>query len=86
MNDAASRALQPDNDRVVSRCWQEWEISGRERRVVLCVETALEMRAGFAGFDPAKLDLLVRRSNGTHARQREPDRLDPHHSSALGHE
>ena len=60
MNDPASRALQPDNDRLVSRCWQEWEISGRERRVVLCVETALEMRAGFAGFDPVKLDLLVR--------------------------
>lgn len=59
MNGPASRALHSDNDRQVSRCWQEWEISGRERRVVLCVETALEMRPGFAGFDPTKLETLV---------------------------
>jgi hypothetical protein len=59
MNSAISRALHPDNDRQVSRCWQEWEISGRERRVVLCVETAMEMRPGYPGFDPAKLEGLV---------------------------
>jgi len=59
MNGPANRALHPDENRLVSRCWQEWEISGRERRVFLCVETALEMRPGFAGFDPAKLDTLV---------------------------
>jgi hypothetical protein len=59
MTGHASPALNPDNDRQVSRCWQEWDISGQERRVVLCVETALEMRPGFAGFDPAKLDMLV---------------------------
>jgi hypothetical protein len=63
MNDSASRALQPDNDRLVSRCWQEWEISGQERRIVLCVETALEMRPGEPGFDPLALEALVLQAN-----------------------
>lgn len=59
MNGPAGRGRPSYNNRQVSRCWQEWEILRRERCVVLCVETALEMRPGFPGFDPAKLDALV---------------------------
>lgn len=59
MNRAISRAGHPDNDCQISRCWQEWEISGRERRVILCIETVMELRPGYPGFDPARLELLV---------------------------
>ena len=41
------------------RSWHEWEVDGRERRVVLVVETGLEMRPGRDGFDAAALDKLI---------------------------
>lgn len=47
------------NDRHVSRCWHEWEFDGAERRIILCVETALELRPGSEGFDSALLDELI---------------------------
>lgn len=49
----------PDNDRHVLRCWHEWEFDGRDRRITLCVETALELRPGCEGFDPKELDELI---------------------------
>jgi hypothetical protein len=49
----------PNNDRGVLRCWQEWQIEGRHRRIVLCVETALELRPGHAGFNREHLDDLI---------------------------
>jgi hypothetical protein len=52
-------ADRPDNDRHVLRCWHEWEFDGRERRIILCVETALELRPGREGFDARQLDQLV---------------------------
>ncbi len=48
-----------DNDRGILRCWQEWEIEGRNRRIILCLETNLELRPGHAGFDRAQLDELI---------------------------
>ena len=48
-----------DEDRGVLRCWHEWEIDGRDRRIVLCVETALELRPGYAGFNREQLDELI---------------------------
>ena len=48
-----------DNDRGVIRCWHEWEIDGRKRRVILCVETALEIRPGHPGFDREQLEDLI---------------------------
>ena len=48
-----------DNDRRSLESWHEWEISGRERRIILCVGTNLEMRAGYPGYDSRKLDALV---------------------------
>ena len=48
-----------DNDRRDLRSWQEWEITGNERRIVLCVATNLEMRPGYSGFDPDKLSALI---------------------------
>ena len=48
-------------DRGVVRCWHEWEIEGRSRRVILCVETDLELRPDHAGFDGMKLDQLINR-------------------------
>ena len=48
-----------DNDRGIIRCWHEWEIDGRQRRVILCVETALEIRPGHPGFDREQLEDLI---------------------------
>jgi hypothetical protein len=59
MNSAMSRASHLRNHGETFRSWQEWEIAGRERRIVLCVETALEMRPGMPGFDATQLDALV---------------------------
>lgn len=49
------------NDETVQlrRSWHEWEVDGRERRVVLVVETGLEMRPGHDGFDADALDKLI---------------------------
>ena len=44
----------------ITRCWHEWEIDGSERRITLCVETALELRPGSEGFNAGLLDELVR--------------------------
>jgi hypothetical protein len=59
MNQDRKRAERPDNDRHVLRSWNEWEFDGRDRRIILCVETVLELRPGYEGFDPAQLDDLV---------------------------
>ena len=48
-----------DNDRRALRSWHEWEFKDGERRTVLCIETALEMRSGEPGFDAEQLSLLV---------------------------
>ena len=48
-----------DNDRRTLRSWHEWEFKDGERRTVLCVETALEMRSGEPGFDADQLSILI---------------------------
>jgi hypothetical protein len=48
-----------DNDRTKLRSWHEWEIKDGERRIVLCVETGLELRPGFPGFDRVQLEALI---------------------------
>ncbi len=49
-----------DDDGIqLRRSWHEWEVDGRERRVILVVETSLEMRPGHDGFDGAALDKLI---------------------------
>lgn len=48
-----------DNDSRCLRYWQEWEVSGREMRSVLCVATALELRPGMPGFDEGELHKLI---------------------------
>ena len=48
-----------DGDGQLRRTWHEWEVDGRERKVILVVETALEMRPGHEGFDAAALDKLI---------------------------
>lgn len=45
--------------RIVLNSWHEWQIEEGRRRIVLCVETALELRPGFEGFDPARLETLI---------------------------
>jgi hypothetical protein len=40
----------------ILRSWHEWELSGRDRRLVLVVETDLEMRPEADDFDPALMD------------------------------
>ncbi len=59
MNRDRNLAERPDNDRHVLRCWHEWEFDGRERRIILCVETDLELQPGCEGFDSRPLDELI---------------------------
>jgi hypothetical protein len=45
------------NDRThILRSWHEWELGGRERRIVLVVETDLEMRPEGDNFDADLMD------------------------------
>ena len=53
------RPAHADNDRRALRSWHEWEFKDGERRTVLCVETALELRSGHPGFDSQQLSLLI---------------------------
>lgn len=55
--------ISADNDRRQLHSWHEWQIEGHQKRIVLCVETALEMRPGEPGFDPQALDALVFQAN-----------------------
>lgn len=48
----------PDEDDLILRTWLEWEIEGRTRRVILVVETAVEMSPEDPLFDSAMLDRL----------------------------
>ena len=43
----------------IVRCWHEWEFDGSDRRIILCLETVLELRPGAEGFDPFLLDELM---------------------------
>jgi len=43
----------------IVRCWHEWEFDGSYRRVILCLETTLELRPGAEGFGPLLLDGLI---------------------------
>jgi hypothetical protein len=59
VNETAERQTSADNDRCVLQSWHEWEIDEGERRIILCVETGLELRPGYPGFDPAQLETLI---------------------------
>jgi hypothetical protein len=59
MRENSEPATSPDNDGSLLRSWHEWEIADGERRIILCVETALELRPGYPGFDPALLEALI---------------------------
>ena len=59
MSDNRERATSADNDRCVLQSWHEWELDGGERRIILCIETALELRPGYPGFDAVKLEGLI---------------------------
>ena len=48
----------------ILRCWHEWELDGSERHIVLCMETALELRPGADGFDARLLDELMSEATG----------------------
>jgi hypothetical protein len=52
------------DDHCVLQSWHEWQIDGDRRRITLCLETALEMRPGHPGFEPAKLDALMQDAIG----------------------
>jgi hypothetical protein len=49
----------PNFDGHVLRCWHEWQFDGSQRRIILCVETDLELQPGCEGFDARRLDELV---------------------------
>jgi hypothetical protein len=52
-------AERQESDSRLLRWWHEWEFDGDERRIILCVETALELRPGCKGFDSSQLDELI---------------------------
>ena len=60
MNESAELKTSADNDRSVLQSWHEWEVDSGERRIILCVETALELRPGYPGFEPMLLETLMR--------------------------
>lgn len=43
----------------IVRTWHEWLIDGRDRHVVLVVETTLELQPGETGFDPLAIEALI---------------------------
>jgi hypothetical protein len=59
MRQSVSRASSADNDRSTLRTWHEWEIDEGKRRIILCIETGLELRPGFPGFDSTELEALI---------------------------
>ena len=46
----------PLSNRNISRSWHEWEIDGRERRLILVIETDVEMRPEASGYDAALME------------------------------
>jgi hypothetical protein len=53
-------ALDGDDEGMeLRRSWLEWEVDGRDRRVILVVETGLEMRPGHDGFAAEALDKVI---------------------------
>lgn len=60
MHQSVYQESSADNDRTKLSSWHEWEITDGERRIILCVQTELELRPGFAGFDPMQLEALIR--------------------------
>ena len=60
MNETAEIETSADNDRSVLQSWHEWEVIDGERRIILCVETALELRPGHPGFDSSLLEALMK--------------------------
>ena len=44
---------------LINTTWHEWEMHGRDRHIVLCVETGIELRPGRDGFDARAVDSLV---------------------------
>jgi hypothetical protein len=59
MTETAELETSADNDRCVLQSWHEWEVENGERRIILCVETALELRPGYPGFDSNLLESLM---------------------------
>lgn len=59
LNQSAQRETSADNDRCVLQSWHEWEVVQGERRIILYVETGLELRPGYPGFDLAQLEALI---------------------------
>ena len=59
MRESVNRESSADNDRSMLRSWHEWEVKDGERQIILCVETGLELRPGFPGFDPMELEALI---------------------------
>ena len=43
----------------IVRTWHEWLIDGRDRQVVLVVETNLQLQPGEAGFDAFAIESLI---------------------------
>jgi hypothetical protein len=54
-----SGAASADNDGPMLSSWHEWEIENGDRRIILCVETNLELRPGYSGFDQQRLEMLM---------------------------
>jgi hypothetical protein len=59
MSDDTHSEARADNDRCVLTSWHEWEVEDGVRRIILCVQTGLELRSGYPRFDQSKLDDLL---------------------------
>lgn len=59
MSEHSNPQTRADNDRCVLQSWHEWEIRDGERRIILCVQTGLELRPGYPSFDASKIEVLI---------------------------
>lgn len=48
-----------NNDTGVLNSWHEWHVEDGRRKIILCVETDLELRPGHPGFESYKLQELL---------------------------
>lgn len=67
-------SIPPEASRFIVRSWHEWEIDGRELRLILVIETDVEMRAGAADYDSETVETL--RAAAVQLLRETPDAID----------
>jgi len=67
-------AIPAEASRFIVRGWHEWEIDGRDLRLILVIETHVEMRAGAADYHSETVE--TSRAAATQLLRETPDAID----------